>query len=338
MWDFILQIVYFLIAVGIIGALITFVVSRMLGDKENPSVKEERETKILRLQRELEKTSDQLQSQRDRLLSIEAALGESANMLKARDAQIKELRAELLSYKNIETELGAKKTEMGSLNYEMSTIRARLLEAENELRNSANPDSKMFAEINSLKKSLSGKDHEITLLLNRVKELAPLTLQIRDRELRIRELEKNHADELNARNTAIANLSARINDLESKQRSVEPEAKMEHPKQRPPSEDATEIALLKKRLNDLETMHILVVHPPPKEQWDDLVAINGVGPRVVKLLHRLGVYNFKQVAKWNDEQIDWVDSQLERFHGLIRRKHWVESAKNEHYKKYGERL
>ena|GEM_PF-5013135 len=335
MWDFILQIINFLIAAAIIGALITYVASKLLGDKENPRVREERETRILRLQGEIENTSGQLQSERDRLVSIEAALAESAEMLKTRDALIQELQAELLSYKGIERELEAKKTELVSLNHEMDSIHAKLLEAENELKKTAIPDTKL-AEINSLKKSMTGKDNEITLLLNRVKELAPLTLQIRDRELRILELEKKNADELKAKDNTIANLSARISELESKMRSTE--AEMMEANQSSPFGVTTEIALLKKRINDLETMHILAVHPPPKEQWDDLVAINGVGPKCVKLLHRLGVYNFKQVAKWNEEQIDWVDSQLERFHGLIRREHWVESAKNEHYKKYGERL
>jgi len=341
MWNFILQIVYFLVAIGIIGALITYMVSKLLGNRENPRAREARETKILDLQRDLERTSDQLQSQRDRLVSIEAALGESANMLRGRDAQIKELQAELLSYRKIETELEVKKTELKSLNNEMGSIRAKLLEAEKLLKKTAEPDTKLVEEINSLKKSLAGKNHEITLLLSRVKELAPLTIQIRDRELRIHELEKKHVD-------AITNLRARISDLESKLQSAETnvevlttrlrEDKMVLTDQEPQTDAKKDIALLKQRVNDLETMHSLAVHPPPRDKWDDLVVITHAGPSVVKMLHRLGIFNFKQVAKWDDKQIDWVDSQIDRSHGRIRQEHWVESAKNEHYKKYGERI
>jgi predicted flap endonuclease-1-like 5' DNA nuclease len=81
-------------------------------------------------------------------------------------------------------------------------------------------------------------------------------------------------------------------------------------------------------------MQIRAVKPPPKEEWDDLEAINGVGPVLAQMLNRLGIYTFKQVALWNDEQIDWVDTQLEHFHGRIRRENWVESARDEHVKKY----
>jgi len=348
MWDFILQIVNFLIAAGIIGALVTYMVLKILGNKKSSRVRRELETKILRLKGDLEKTSDELKSHRDRLESLKVELGESANLLKARDAQLKGLEARIVTYETTEAELEAKKSELVSINNEMNSMRTKLLDTEAELKRTNKPEAKLGEEINSLKKNLAGKNNEITLLLNRVKELAPLTLQIRDRELRIRELEKKHADELTTKDTALANLSARIGELEVKLQSTETnfeesttrlhEADRGSPAQGSTAEAETEIALLKRRIKDLETMHILAVHPPPKDKWDDLIAITGMGPSVVKLLHRLGIYNFKQVAILDDEQIDWVDSQLERFHGRIRREHWVESAKNEHYKKYGERL
>jgi predicted flap endonuclease-1-like 5' DNA nuclease len=332
MWDFILQIIYFLITAGIIGAIITFVITRLLGDKAGLRLRGEFETRILGLQHDLDKTSGELRAYRDRLESIEVELGESANVLKARDAQLKELQDRLVLFDKIEMELAAKRSEVDSLHTELSSLRTKLEGTEARLKKPAQADR--IAEIESLKKNLAGKENEISLLLNRVKELAPLNLQIKDRELRIRELERIYADELNAKDSTIANLSAQINDLESKLRLAETNS----PAQAPPAEAATEIAMLKRRINELETMHILAVHPPPKDQWDDLVAISDRAPAPVKMLHRLGIYNFKQVAIWDDELIDWIDSQLERSHGRIRSEHWVENAKNEHFKKYGERL
>jgi predicted flap endonuclease-1-like 5' DNA nuclease len=331
MWDFILQIIYFLILAGIIGATITFVVYRLLGDKERPRIRDELETKIHNLQHDLEKSSEALKLNSERLISLEMELGESANMVKTRDAQLKELRDRLMSFEEIEAELAAKKSEVESLHTEINSARAKLVEAESKLEKPIRPE--MIAELNSLKKKLAGKDNEITHLLNRVKELAPLSLQIRDRELRILELEKKHADEIRAKDVDIANLGSRITDFEAKLRLAEINSESSNAIPR-----AAEIAMLKRRINELETMHILAVHPPPKDQWDDLFAISHSGPALVRMLHRLGIYNFRQVAIWDDELIDWIDSQLERFHGRIRREHWVENAKNEHYKKYGERL
>ena len=66
--------------------------------------------------------------------------------------------------------------------------------------------------------------------------------------------------------------------------------------------------------------------------------IYGVGPVLQKLLHTLGIHWFKQVAQWTEEDIDRVDAKIEKFHGRIRRGNWVPSAKEEHFKKYGERL
>jgi predicted flap endonuclease-1-like 5' DNA nuclease len=83
---------------------------------------------------------------------------------------------------------------------------------------------------------------------------------------------------------------------------------------------------------------------PPRQftelpaQIDDLKHIYGVGPILEKLLQKLGIYLFKQVALWSEQDIDFFDAQLEKFHGRIRREGWVRSALEEHYKKYGEWL
>jgi predicted flap endonuclease-1-like 5' DNA nuclease len=71
---------------------------------------------------------------------------------------------------------------------------------------------------------------------------------------------------------------------------------------------------------------------------DDLKHIYGVGPVLEKMLQKLGIYLFKQVAQWNEADIDFFDAKLDKFHGRIRREGWVRSAIEEHYKKYGEWL
>ncbi|NOT62430.1 MAG: NADH dehydrogenase subunit E, partial [Acidobacteria bacterium] len=62
-----------------------------------------------------------------------------------------------------------------------------------------------------------------------------------------------------------------------------------------------------------------------------------VGPVLEKMLHKLGIYYFKQVASWKESDIDWVDEQLEFFKGRIRREDWQGSATEEHLKKYGKK-
>jgi predicted flap endonuclease-1-like 5' DNA nuclease len=59
---------------------------------------------------------------------------------------------------------------------------------------------------------------------------------------------------------------------------------------------------------------------------DDLKRIRGVGAGLEKILHRLGVYYFWQVAEWDKSDVRFVDAHLEIFKGRIERDQWVEQA------------
>jgi predicted flap endonuclease-1-like 5' DNA nuclease len=59
---------------------------------------------------------------------------------------------------------------------------------------------------------------------------------------------------------------------------------------------------------------------------DDLRRIKGVGPKLVALLHGLGVTRFAQVAAWTEADVDRIDAQLGAFAGRIRRDSWIEQA------------
>ncbi|RJY07954.1 helix-hairpin-helix domain-containing protein [Aurantiacibacter aquimixticola] len=65
----------------------------------------------------------------------------------------------------------------------------------------------------------------------------------------------------------------------------------------------------------------------PAAGHDDLKRIKGVGPKLVTILHEQGVTSFKQIAAWDDAQIDRIDEKLGRFQGRIRRDDWVEQAR-----------
>lgn len=60
---------------------------------------------------------------------------------------------------------------------------------------------------------------------------------------------------------------------------------------------------------------------------DDLSQLKGVGPKLVALLHGMGVTRFSQIAAWTEEDIAGIDAQLGSFKGRITRDNWVEQAK-----------
>jgi predicted flap endonuclease-1-like 5' DNA nuclease len=72
--------------------------------------------------------------------------------------------------------------------------------------------------------------------------------------------------------------------------------------------------------------------------FDDLKLIVGIGPVLERMLHRLGVSTFRQIAYWSDREIDEIDAKLPEFPGRIRRDGWVTQARELHQSKYGETL
>ncbi len=59
---------------------------------------------------------------------------------------------------------------------------------------------------------------------------------------------------------------------------------------------------------------------------DDLKRIKGIGKVNEAKLNALGVYYFRQIARWSNAHADWVNDHL-AFPGRIQREEWVEQAK-----------
>jgi predicted flap endonuclease-1-like 5' DNA nuclease len=72
--------------------------------------------------------------------------------------------------------------------------------------------------------------------------------------------------------------------------------------------------------------------------FDDLKLIVGIGPVLERMLHRLGVATYRQIAHWSERDIDEIDARLQEFPGRIRRDGWVTQARELHQSKYGETL
>ena len=66
---------------------------------------------------------------------------------------------------------------------------------------------------------------------------------------------------------------------------------------------------------------------PRGGQADALQVIEGIGPKLEELCHRLGFYHFDQIANWTSAETGWVDSNLPGFRGRVIRDKWVAQAK-----------
>ncbi len=59
---------------------------------------------------------------------------------------------------------------------------------------------------------------------------------------------------------------------------------------------------------------------------DDLKLISGIGPKIERTLHDLGIFHFWQIAQFTRDNVAWVDQYLS-FRGRIDREGWIEQAK-----------
>ena len=66
---------------------------------------------------------------------------------------------------------------------------------------------------------------------------------------------------------------------------------------------------------------------PRGDAPDDLKKIKGIGPKLEKLLHSLGIFHFDQIAAWTSSELAWIDDNLEGFKGRATRDDWVPQAK-----------
>ncbi len=65
----------------------------------------------------------------------------------------------------------------------------------------------------------------------------------------------------------------------------------------------------------------------PRGVPDDLKLIKGVGEKLNTLLTSLGIFHFRQIANWNDEEVAQVDAKMENFKGRIVRDEWIPQSK-----------
>lgn len=64
----------------------------------------------------------------------------------------------------------------------------------------------------------------------------------------------------------------------------------------------------------------------PPAKVDDLKRIKGIGAVIEQTLNELGVYQFSQIADWDDKTVAWVEESLS-FPGRIEREQWISQAK-----------
>ncbi len=71
---------------------------------------------------------------------------------------------------------------------------------------------------------------------------------------------------------------------------------------------------------------------PPRV--DRLQRINGIGPVLERLLNRLGIYQFRQIARMSEDNVLWLGKHINSFPQRIERENWVTQAQDLHAETY----
>jgi NADH-quinone oxidoreductase subunit E len=69
---------------------------------------------------------------------------------------------------------------------------------------------------------------------------------------------------------------------------------------------------------------------------DDLKQVKGIGPKIEGILKSLGISSFRQVARFEPDDIAYVTAALDAFPGRIERDDWMSQASALHRDTYGE--
>ena len=72
------------------------------------------------------------------------------------------------------------------------------------------------------------------------------------------------------------------------------------------------------------------------EERDDLTRIVGIGKVFQGMLHRLGIYSFRQIANFGPSDIARVNMELKEFKGRMEQDDWVGQARELYFEKYGD--
>jgi predicted flap endonuclease-1-like 5' DNA nuclease len=277
----------------------------------------------MRLQAEIHEVHEQLASAR---ATAEQEDAWARQLLDERDATIRSLHEELSRFQMQERERQVLAHIVTEREREIDKLTAsveRLEQVEQDRDRLRILAEHLEQELSTLKQRLSNADHQAEELHE----------QAAGREVALQESERWHAD-AERQQRAVAARNDEIRNLRARMEGTTPLVKLE--KLRPKGKTLKPHRDASKANNS--PIPKWGAHTPAGGAQDDLTRIAGIGPTLEKLLHRNGVFYFRQIASWTKDDIDVIDAKLDTFKGRILRDNWIKGAKQEHFKKYGERL
>ena len=294
---------------------------------------EEAENKFKAQQAGFAEMQAQMENAEDVLVSRDqeiATLKTWVEQLAPKDAEIARLRArteELEPFRersrrleqNLEQARAQAASTLQSTEQELDRRQARIADIEAELtrlRTQNQEDLARFTE------TVEQRDQDIQRLRTTVEELEVFRGEVEKKEIALRDAEERRVMDVSEREEEIAALRKRLVEYRVAQR---------HGAQAKSAGTADSSTHGNSTTGRGTGKHRTA-------QKDDLKQIHGIGPVMERVLNRMGMFTFRQIAEWKDQDVEQMASELNTFPDRIRHDNWIAGAKEQHFLKYGEEL
>lgn len=322
------EIVVVLLAAAAGGAA-GWLLGRQGRDRAVTAAREEVTAGTLSLADDLYARTQRLQVLEGRIARLQEQLAGRSGALAAANERIGAL----------EKEAETRAREFTALEHERARLAARVGELVAESAANAAAADGARGEIERWRARFEAAEQEFLALSARIAELEPMLgglhrseAALADAASRLRAAEGALAErrreierltgELGVRESQIAGLHARIATLEAAAPAPAAAAAI------PPASVATRLPELPARRARKRSAN--------GSQRDDLKRIPGIGPATERILHNAGIFTFRQIANWRPEDLDAIGAKLGDSPARLKRDAWIDGARREHLKKYGE--
>lgn len=331
------QILFYILAAAVLGLFVGWLLTRNAADRRELSLRSDWEShmsgvrslqaemaaKIRSSEEQLTQQDAQIEAMRIRISDtdrVNARKTEEAKTLSDElDTNAQELKrfTEALTKattinKRLETELQEARKEgqldQAGVQAQIESLKATLQEKESDL-----------AQLGAFNEELEARldqSHPPVLQDDNDNQLESLRRAILERDDQIEALTRD----LNSHEQQAASAELKLEQFEIlKRKFVETEKKLEQANEKPGNES---------RGPEAESAALPKLYSAPPVAVDNLRAISGIGKKLERTLHELGIYQFQQLAELSAQGEQWLDDQLGSVKGRVSRDQWVEQARD----------
>ena len=244
-------------------------------------------------------------------------IGKAIEQRQVLEQKVENLSSEKQSLTNL---LASSKAEHDSINRMLRSARERL----EGLDRSEQRVIELEADNAELRHQLDSGEREIGNLHRQLETLDDLRGQNQELTHRLESVEASRRQleaDTHRYREQLEHSEAAADDLRNDLATVQSELKAAEARQSEPQEIAK--------------IPQIGVSKPPDDEGDDLKEIVGIGKVFEAMLHRLGIYYFRQIATFGPTELARINAELKEFKGRVEHDDWIGQARELHFKKYG---